>query len=35
MIIRVDNIPSVHVVRDFASQKEECLVSQKPFNFPL
>ncbi len=35
MIIRVDNIPSVHVVRGFASQKEECLVSQKPFNFQL
>ena len=35
MIIRVDNIPSVHVVRGFASQKEEGLVSQKPFNFQL
>ena len=23
MTIRVDNIPSVHVVRDFASQKEK------------
>ena len=35
MTIRVNNIPSVHVVRGFASQKEECLVSQNPLNFPL
>ena len=37
MTIRVDNIPSVHVVRGFASQKEKVSSrkSLSTFNSPL